>query len=246
MNRVIAVLCCVGFLSIASNALGVITLTPNGMSTQADVFYPFQQHDQTIVSTNPGVAVASSPGSSYLSTTTGSFVSIGDSATFTTTFDQKRLGTRFDQASGVFSANFTTTVPVYYFISGYYENSGGQTNLSAHLWHGLVVSDMLSVQESFGGPELFTVGGYGGNFYNQFSGSLSGILLPGETYTWIASTYSRAEPTDDLGAVASGTVTLTIGPAVGAVPEASSVIVWSLLSLSIGGIGWWQKRKRAA
>jgi hypothetical protein len=98
-----------------------------------------------------------------------------------------------------------------------------------------------SEQSNIGGVTLLTLGGTAGNDYNILSGSLTGTLLAGHTYIWNGFAQTQAYPTEDGGATGSGDVSLTIG----AVPEVSSAIVWSLLGLTIGGTIWLQKQRFA-
>ena len=58
-------------------------------------------------------------------------------------------------------------------------------------------------------------------------------LLAGHSCRWLGTTETQAYPSPDVGAEASGNVSLSIGTA--AVPEFSSVIVWSLVVMTLGG-----------
>lgn len=71
---------------------------------------------------------------------------------------------------------------------------------------------------------------------------LTGTLLAGHEYAW-SFRASIAPGGGDLGASAEGNFTLTIGQPSAAVPEASCVLVWSLLSLAVTGYGCYRRER---
>jgi hypothetical protein len=159
-------------------------------------------------------------------------------------FVLSREGNRFGYSVGDLSANFTTDVDVFYTAGGSLSNSGGFTRLTAHLYD--ITTDSFAFQSdqaSYFGPAVFTLGGAAGNYSDSFQGSLTGTLLAGHNYQWYGYALNDTL-SNDAGSVASGNVSLTIGAA--AVPEVSSVIVWSLLALTIGSAWWWQRSKPTA
>jgi len=67
-------------------------------------------------------------------------------------------------------------------------------------------------------------------------------LVAGHSYSWSTTAFTQAYPDPDTETPANGGVSLAIAP----VPEFSSVFVWSLLGVTIGGAGWWRRSKSAA
>jgi hypothetical protein len=196
---------------------------------------------------NTGGTVASANLLGYSSTTTSSFSTVGNSAAFSGSFVHVRSGAHADDSQGAVSAYFTPDVDVSYTASGTYSNSGGFTELNSGLYDYTTyypTALYYSSQQSAGGPAAFTLGGTAGNYGNYFEGSLTGTLLAGHLYFWGAGAYTQAYPNADLGANAGGSVSLTFSATV--VPEFSSVFVWSLLAVTIGGAGWWKRSKLAA
>lgn len=185
---------------------------------------------------NTGGTVAFAPLGIYSSTTTSLF----NSAIMSGSFVQSRPGDINSYSYGSVSANFTTDVDVPYTAGGSYSNSGGYTQLFASLYD-FTADDFLFYmnQESYitGGPAAFTLGGTTGDYYNNL-GSLTGTLLAGHAYGWYAQASTQALFGADNGAEAGGNVSLTLAATV--VPEFSSVIVWSLVALMIGGVCWWR------
>ena len=205
-----------------------------GGSNYADIFNP-----------SGTIATAGVPG--YLSQTTTNFSTAGNSASFSGAFVQSRQGYFGSYSYGAFLVYFSPSTNLPYAASGSYSNTNGYTYLYSYLYdYTTNTYPFISDQESQGGGAAsFTLGGAGGNYANNFAGSLTGTLTAGDSYLWVVNAYTQAVPTADLGAAASGSLSLRIGTTA-AVPEFSSVIVWSLLALTIGGAGWWQRAKVAA
>jgi hypothetical protein len=199
----------------------------NGATTVSD--------DQ--LNTQGTVAAKTLPG--YSSTTTSLYNSAGLSGIFA----QSRVGNFLGFAYGFARVDFSTSVNVPYTATGGFSNSAGFTVLQNYLFDFSTSTYLYySEQDSVGAPAAFTLGGTAGNYYNSFSGSLTGTLLVGHSYQWYGVGYTYASPVADGGAAASGGVSLTLG----SVPEQSSLIVWSLLALTIGGACWWKRSRLAA
>ena len=191
---------------------------------------------------NTGGTTASVGIPGYSSTTTSNFSTPGNSATFSGMFVQSRGGDLNGFSYGSLYVAFSTDVDVPYTASGSYLNSSGYTRLFSRLYDFTADSyPYSSFQDSIGVPAEFNLGGASGNNSNLFQGSLTGTLLAGHNYIWSGETYTQAYLNSDLGAEAGGNVSLTIG----VVPEASSMIVWSLLALTIAGASWWKRLKLA-
>jgi hypothetical protein len=190
------------------------------------------------------IATASLPG--YISQTTTAYSTVGNSAIFSGAFNQSRQGNFGGYSYGALLVYFSPDTNLPYAAGGSYSNTNGFTYLYSYLYdYTTNTYPFVSDQESQFGPDSFTLGGAGGDYINTFTGSLTGTLTAGDSYLWIVNAYTQAVPTADLGAAASGSLSLTIGT-IAAVPEFSSVIVWSLLALTIGGAGWWQRARVAA
>jgi hypothetical protein len=241
MRRLIALLSLLGVCGLASQASAVVLISVD--ETYAQVSNGSSEDTANLVNTGGTVAIATLPG--YLSTTTSNFSTAGDSAVFSGGFVHARQGDQFGSAYGFVAALFTTDTDVTYSARGTYSSSDGDSGLVSYLYDNTTsISLYSSYQESFYGPAAFNLGGTAGNYGNAFSGSLTGTLLAGHSYTWLGAASTGGYPVSDLGAAAGGNVSLTIGEA--AVPEASSVIVWSLLAVTIGGACWWRQSSLAA
>jgi hypothetical protein len=243
MRRFVAVLSLQLVCGLASQSPGavVISYSQTDAGVSDGVSFPLQES----LDTGGAVVSASLPG--YSSTTTSSFSTAGNSAVLSESFDQPhREGNTNGYDQSYFDVYFSSDVDVPYGASGSYSNSGGFTNLTSYLVDRTTFTYLFfNYQYSQGGPAAFSLGGTAGNLDNFFLGSLTGTLLAGDVYEWWGGGVSQAYPVADLGAAASGGVSLTI-ETLSAVPEASSLIVWSLLALTIGGARWWQRAKLAA
>jgi hypothetical protein len=238
MRRFVALLSLPLVCGLASQSSGAVVIgyaqTDAGVSD--GVSFPLQES----LDTGGAVVSASLPG--YSSTTTSSFSIAGNSAVLSESFDQPhREGNANGYDQSYFDVYFSSDVDVPYSASGSYSNTSGFTNLTSYLVdHTVFTYSFFNYQYSIGGPAAFSLGGTAGNLDNFFLGSLTGTLLAGHVYEWWGGGVTQAYPVADLGAAASGGLSLSIGEA--AVPEFSSVFVWSLLALTIGGAGWWQRR----
>jgi hypothetical protein len=231
MRRSIALLLLVCACGIAPKASAAVLITAD--DTYANVNDASSSNTDQQSNTGGTTAIATLPGYS------SSVISIFNPSNLSATVAQSRAGNYGGIAYGQVLGYFTTDSNVPYTAAGTFSNSDGATKLLAKL-RDTTTNYILfeSVQQSVGGPAVFNLGGLTGNDYNVFSGSLSGILLANHSYEWLSYAYTYAFPGPDNGATASGNVSLSIG----AVPEFSSVIVWSLLALTIGGTGWWKRR----
>ena len=163
-----------------------------------------------------------SPG--YYSKTQVDYTDSGSEVTFETSFNHKRFGypEGYSQSRGILQ--FTVASDTTYELSGNYNvdhgrGVSGRTVLRSYLGDATGSTYWVnSEQESKStGNESFVLGGSGGDEFNYFSGSLSGALVPGQTYEFSFEALTEAHhPDDDTGATASGMVTLKIG---GGAPE---------------------------
>lgn len=236
MRRFIALFALVGVCGVASQSPAAVVLSSTWTYSAVD---DGSSTDSANVFTSPlAVASASLPG--YSSTTSGTYYTIADSAAISGNFIQSRQGVLASRVEGALIVDFVTDTAAPYSASGAFSGTGGETQLESYLWDNTTNSYLYdAVQVSIGAPGAFILGGANGNALNYFTGSLTGTLTPGHSYLWVGTGLSDARFGADLGAEASGTVSLTIGT----IPEASSAMVWSLLGITVGGACW---SKRAA
>src|SRR6476620_1741327 len=242
MRNYLIALLIVGVCGVASDAPAAITISSNETYAAVDDFGG-NSNVVNIPNTGGTVATATVPG--FLSQTTSNYSTFGNGASFSGTFDQQRGGGNvFAYAFGYLHVFFSTNLTVPYSAAGLYSNSNGYTETGGYLLD-LTTSSYLyynDQQNSSNAFAAFTLGGLGGNVSNSFTGSLTGALLAGHSFEWFYSGYTQARPTADLGAVASGSGSLSIAN----VPEASSLIVWSIFALTMGGVCWWKRSKAVA
>jgi hypothetical protein len=239
MRQFIVFLSIFGVCGLSTEASAVVLISQAG--TMAQVNGP--SYDDDLLLTTP-VAVANAFIPGYSSTTTGNYSTAGNSASFSGTYFQSRSGDLNGLSLSQTYVNFSTDVNVPYTASGSYGNIGGFTQLFSYLTDTTASTYLYyGYQQSVGGPAAFNLGGAGGNYDNSFLGSLTGTLLAGHTYQWYVNAYTQAYPDADLGAAAGGSVSLTIGTAV---PEVSSIIVWSLLAVTLVCVGVWKRLQLSA
>jgi hypothetical protein len=231
MRRIIALLLSLCLCGTASEAFAAVLITFD--ETFAQVYDPTTGGNTSdIFNTGGTTAVATVPGYSSITT------SIFNPTSMSGGFVQTRLGNQGGTVQGAVVTQFTTDANISYTAGGSYSNSDGYTHLYGYLFDFTASSFVfLSEQVSPSGPASFTLGGAAGSYYNSFSGSLTGTLLAGHAYQWYGQASSQAYVAADGGATPSGGVSLTLG----AVPEQSSVLVWSVLALTMGGVCWWQR-----
>lgn len=234
--------CCLlaATLTCASSASAAVTVTY--AQTNAGVERSSDHDSQSYHSLSGDTATATLlPG--YSSVTTSDFSSAGDSASFSVAFSQAR-GALYGYAEGDAFVEFSISADVAYSLAGQYANTAGWTSLSSSLYD-MTAGNLFffNVQQS-NVSDSFTLGKTEGSHYNWLEGSLTGTLLAGHSYRWIVSAVSEEFLAAESGATASGGATLLIGePETAAVPEASSLVVWSLLGLATGGGAWWRRRR---
>ncbi len=190
--------------------------------------------------------ISAAAGSSH-STTDFSWSTSPGQTIFNYDITQSRGGDG-DAYSYVYHLDFTANEDATYLLSGYYNvtNVGAETGtiqLTAQLWDytpplpisTLAYSSQVSLDAT---NPAFTLGGTAGEV-NSNVGSLFGNLVAGHTYYFqqIART-SAINP--NWSATATGNINLTITRA--AVPEPSTIAMWSIVGL-IGGIIAWRKRR---
>jgi hypothetical protein len=169
--------------------------------------------------------------------------------TFTPTFlhgsyIQSRPGAQGTHTLGYYSATFSVSANSTYSALGSYSNSDGLTHFHVHLYDNTTSSYLfVNEQVSDGGPASFLVNNTAGNVSNILTGSAAGTLLTGHSYQWYALAYSQAFSAADFGAAPIGSAALLVTEIV---PEQSSLIVWSVLAVAIGGVCWWKKRSSSA
>jgi hypothetical protein len=196
-----------------------------------------------ITNTGGTVATATLPG--FFSQTTSNYSTFVNGASLSGTFDQQRRGDNvFAYSFGYLQVFFSTDVNALYSAAGLYSNSAGFTEFGGYLLDVttstyLYYSDQLNSSTL---PAAFTLGGLAGNSGNTFTGSLTGSLIAAHSFEWFHSGYTQALPTPDGGAIAGGSGSLAIAN----VPEASSLIVCSLLAMTFAGAGWWKRSQLAA
>jgi hypothetical protein len=235
MRRSIALLLLSCACGTAPKASAAVVITAD--DTYAYVNDASSSNTDQQSNTGGTTAIATLPGYS------SSVISVFNPASLSGTFAQSRAGNYGGTAYGQVLGYFTTDANVPYTAAGTFSNSDGATKLLAKLRDTTTNSVVFeSVQQSIGGPAVFNLGGLAGNDFNVFSGSLTGTLLANHSYEWLSYAYTYAFPGPDNGATAGGNVSLTIG----AVPEFSSVIVWSVVVLTLGSGGWLRRRRFAA
>ena len=234
MQRLIALLLLLCACGPAFQASAAVVITLDDTLAQVSDSSTYDGDDQ--FNTGGTLAVATIL-PSYSSATTSLF----NSAIMSASFVQSRGGNLEGYSDGYVASYFTPDANMSYTAVGSYSNSGGVTYFASQLYD--ATADVVlfeSIQESNGVAAAFTLGGLAGNTTNNYwEGSLTGTLLADHNYEWWSDAYTFAGYDADGGATASGEVSLTFGTA--AVPEASSLIVWSLLALTIGGAGRWQR-----
>jgi hypothetical protein len=157
--------------------------------------------------------------------------------TFTPTFLhgsflQRRPGALTSLALGYYTATFTVSANSTYQVLGNYQDSAGWTHFHLHL-DDITTSSSLFVNEqvSDGGASFFA-GNTAGNISNILTGSMSGFLQVGHTYEWYVLAYSQAASQVDPGAGPMGSAALLVAE----LPEATSAIVWSLVTISTAAL----------
>ncbi len=175
------------------------------------------------------------------------------------TMSHERTGSTAFNVNGetTSSITFTVNANANYELSGSYEvadvgaDDPGAVFLLGELYDVAVPGVPLfsNYQTSYSTTnEQFTLGEENGDdvpFGNYLTGSLMGNLTIGHTYVWTSDALI-ASLGSSLGASASGDVSLKIVDIVdngGAVPEATSFLIWGLLGLTVTGCGW-NRRER--
>lgn len=233
----------------ASLAPAAITIVSGGEVLAAVYNSHLYAYNNSFELTGDEVSVALS---GYSSKTIGdwSVSDLGNSATFSTTFIQDRVGGVLSTlADGTTDVYFTVTEDLPYTIAGTYTTISnsfmpltGKTVLYAELFdltegHFVFRND----QRSIGGSATLSLGGLGGNSNNYLQGSLTGTLLADHQYEWYVAANTQTYPSVDNGASAFGSMSLMVGSSEAAeTPEPASMVVWSLLGLSFAAA----KRRR--
>jgi hypothetical protein len=168
----------------------------------------------------------------YSSVTSLTYSSSGGITTFSSSFEESRGSELGSLVYGATIVNFKSDVDIPFTISGAFSNSAGKAHFLAYLRDTVTNNDLFA--------NSYDVDGAAGL---NLTGDLTGILLADREYSWNIVAYTQALDEADP-AQASGKALLTIGPE-GAVPEKSSLIVWSVLALLIVG-GVWLRRTRVA
>lgn len=168
-------------------------------------------------------------------------------STFTPTllhgsYVQTRPGQQGAVTLGYYSATFSVSTNSTYSALGSYSSSDGLTHFHVHLYDNTTSSYLfVNEQVSDGGPAGFLVNNTAGNVSNILTGNASGTLLTGHSYQWYALAYSQAFSAPDVGTLSLGSAALLVTE----LPEQSSLIVWSVLAVAIGGACWWKRGKAA-
>jgi hypothetical protein len=168
-------------------------------------------------------------------------------STFTSTFlhgsyIQSRPGQQGSVSLGYYSGTFSVSVNSIYQVLGNITNADGLTHFHLHLYDNTTSSYLfVNEQVSDGVGANFTYGQTTGNVSNILTGNASGPLLTSHSYTWYALAYTQALSAPDFGSSLLGSAALLVTE----LPEQSSLVVWSVLAVAIGGVCWW-KRGNAA
>jgi hypothetical protein len=166
-------------------------------------------------------------------------------STFTPTllhgsYVQTRPGTQGAHTLGYYSATFSVSANSTYLALGNYSNSDGHTTFRVHLYNNTTSSYLFENEQiSDGGPANFSTNNAAGNVSNILTGSPSGYLLAGNSYSWYAFAASQASVTD-FGASSLGSAFLLVEE----LPEPSSLLVWALVGTAVGGV-WWKRPQRS-
>ena len=195
------------------------------------------------------------------SSTTSNWVDTGSGALFDFDFEHTRAGNYSSQAKSTGSINFDVGgLDTTYDISGAYQANhagiAGRVYFSVGLWDATVGSNVFKFWQWSDSTvdEAFTIGiAGGGDNYNESTGTATGSLLAGHSYTLQFNSFIELANfsgyADDDGANASGCVTLSIGGASGAGSCGSSVVSvptpTSLLLLALGAFALSIKRRKA-
>jgi hypothetical protein len=169
-------------------------------------------------------------------------------STFTPTFLhgsylQSRPGQQGSVSLGYYSGTFSVSVNSIYQVLGNITNADGLTHFHLHLYDNTTSSYLfVNEQVSDGVGANFTYGQTTGNVSNILTGNASGPLLTGHSYTWYALAYTQALSAPDFGSSLLGSAALLVIE----LPEQSSLIVWSVLAVAIGGVCWWKRGSVAA
>lgn len=185
---------------------------------------------------------------------------VNDGDKFTTDFWFKAVNATADGSSvAVETANIAGTDRANYLAYIEYSGAGLQiysftngsaftqinlfTNVDASIWHHLDFSltklgftDTVSVSLDGGSPVSFAAALNNWRQDNSFA------------YTESSRLRLRARQDGDpaSGGLYFDDINYNVTPAAAAVPEASSVFVWSLLALAIGGVTWFRSKKAVA
>ena len=178
------------------------------------------------------------------------YTASGGGETLSHKFFQKRDGDFGDNSQGFASEMlFTVDANTTYSLSGKFDvtdvtsSSPGSVHFVGYLFDATTSTYLFLSEQSSRetANESYVLGGIGGDWSNDLAGSLTGNLIAGHIYKWhsLASIIAYTV-TGDGGASAEGDITLKIGSGGSAVPEPSSIAMWSL-----GAIGMmFARRKR--
>jgi hypothetical protein len=215
-------------LNIASDSIGF------GVQT------PFQSKliptDQTVTVTDG----SSSSSTRYM------YSGVGDNVSLSAFFTQSRAGAlnSATESMGTLIRFTVDTDSTYRLLGEYTVDDVGPTSgfvrFSASLRDGDEVSGTLLLRteqrSSNTVDEQLRFGEFGGDQLNTFSGSLTGMMLAGHTYTLTYDAVSQANPDADTGMSARGAWALDIGDGapLTSVPDSGSTA--AMLTVALAGV----------
>ena len=205
----------------------------------------------TSIPTN--ITIVAAIGANHYSRTTAEYSTVNSGAG-TLLHHRFRMNRPGSYPNSAYFANgdlrFTTTQDTSYDLSGSIRvaDSGGP----GRVWFTSYLRDVTTGQTLFDNlqfsrdtvNEEFILGLEEGDVYSYLhpGSSLNGSLQTGHEYEWYSAAFIDAYPDDDGGASATGVVKLAIGD-VAAIPEPTSILVWSLLGTV--GIGAYRRQFKA-
>lgn len=156
-------------------------------------------------------------------------------AGFDITFDHSRVSTLDSYGYSAGLIYFSVDQDVDYVASGSYsvvDPDGRSVLLNTLLWDLTAASSLfVSQQESNATPnESFTLGGTGGDYYNNNTGSLTGTLIAGNDYRlYYAIDLYTSPSASTSGATATGSVSLSFVPE----PGTGLLVMTGVLGLAL-------------
>jgi hypothetical protein len=226
-------------------AASAVTITSNniGVSTRGTAGLTSSVFTGTSIPTSQ--LLDATQGASY-SRDQIDYTGSGDNVTLLNTLSQKRSGVfgNYSQVEGA-SLFFTVATNASYSLSGAFSSvdvtTAGYVFIQSFL-RDQTTSATLYNNDQYSKNTLnesFVLGGSGGDWGNDISGSLTGSLTAGHQYAWYYYAATQAYPDADGGATATGFFRLDIGGGAPShtVPDGSTTLAMfglTVLSLAVG------------